>query len=63
MVIKKISNFLIQKQYNYLQVFEEDKNCFFVHLEKNPAFANLKKYVISYAMLQIFSQVNILKEC
>ena len=63
MVFKKISDFLIQEQHNYLQTFEEDKSRFFIRLEKKPAFANLKKHVILYAMLQILSQINILKKC
>ena len=62
-VVKKIRTLLIEKRHNYMQAFEEDKARFSVRLEKNPAFASLKKYVISYAILQIFPQVNILKEC
>ena len=63
MVVEKSSDLLIQERHNYLQAIEEDKSRFPVRLEKKPAFASLKKYVTSYAMLQILSQVNILKEC
>ena len=62
MVVEKISDLLIQERHNYLQAFEEDKSRFPVRLEKKPAFASLKKYVTSYAILQILPQVNILKE-
>lgn len=63
MVVEKISDLLIQEWHNYLQVFKEDKSRFSVRLEKKPVFASLKKYITSYAILQILSQVNILKEC
>lgn len=41
MVVEKISDFLIQEQYNYLQAFKEDKVRFFVCLKKKPALASL----------------------
>ncbi len=63
MVVEKISNLLSQERHNYLQAFEKDKTCFPVRLEKKLTFTSLKKYVTSYAILQIFLQVNILKEC
>ena len=62
-VVEKISDLLSQERHNYLQAFEEDKTRFPARLEKKPAFTSLKKYVTSYAMLQILPQVNILKEC
>lgn len=46
-----------------MQVFEEDKTQFPIRLEKKLVFTSLKKYVTSYTMLQILSQVNILKKC
>ena len=63
MVVNKISDFLIQEQHNYLQAFEKNKSRFLVCLERKLTFASLKKYVISYVILQIFLQVNISKEC
>ena len=45
-----------------MQVFEEDKTHFSIRWKKKLAFTSLKKYVTLYTILQIFSQVNILKE-
>ena len=63
MFVEKINDLLFQERHNYLQAFEEDKTRFPRRLEKKLAFTSLKKYVTSYAMLQILPQVNILKEC
>ena len=63
MIVEKISDLLIQERHNYPQAFEKDKSRFSIRLKKKPAFASLKKYVTSYAILQVFLQVNILKEC
>ncbi len=62
MVVEKISDLLSQERHNYLQAFDEGKIYFPICLEKKLAFASVKKYVTSYAMLQILPQVNILKE-
>ncbi len=62
-IVEKIINHLIEEEHNYLQAFQKNKPRFLVCLEKKTAFDGLKKYVTSYAILQIHCQVNILKEC
>ncbi len=62
MIIEKINNLLSQERHNYWQTFKEDKTRFSICLEKKLAFISLKKYVTLYAILQIFLQINILKE-
>lgn len=44
-VVGKISSFLIEKQHNYLQTFEENKVRFLFCLEKKTEFASLKIFV------------------
>ena len=62
-IVEKIITILIEEGHNYLQAFEEDKPRFLVCLEKKTVFDGLKRYVTSYAILQILFHVNILKEC
>ncbi len=61
-VVENISIFLIEERHNYLQAFEKDKTRFLVCMEKKLALLGLKKYVTSYAILQILHHVNILKK-
>ncbi len=58
----KINKLLTEERNNYLLAFEEDKDRMPNQLHRQFLFTRLIKYVTSYAILKILSQVKKLKE-
>ncbi len=58
----KINKLLTREQHNYLLAFDEDKYKMPNQLHWQFLFTRLKKYVTSYAILKILSQVKKLRK-